>query len=291
MRVAALVVLLLVVAGCAAPMPTWSDRAVAVLDGMADRAQNHTFDAFLVPYVVEAAARAGLDPGSWPPGHPVMRDWTFPRGNYLGMLRPLYALALANPGIPEDQVQVQSAVLSGFDGKQFGDAALLNDDAFAILALAAAGSGSLWQVHDAAAYIADHANATGGWSYAAKGKPDIDSTGIMLAALRAAGRSVDATPVVAYLASAQRPEGGYGAMPGEPANCDSTVWAIRGLLAFGGEVPAAAWSYLASLRGPDGYAYVAGGAANALCTVEVATLFAVAGQMGTPEPAQISFES
>jgi len=160
--------------GCVSQAPTWEGLGRSTLEGL-ERADGR-FDPFLVPYVIEAAARIGLEPAEWPARHPVADDLAVPAVPYLATLRPSYALALANPGDAAVTSQVRAAALAGFAGKQFGDANLTLDDAFAILALAAVGNGAAPQVAAAADFLQAAANATGGWSYLRRGAPDVDST-------------------------------------------------------------------------------------------------------------------
>ena len=283
--------LALLLGGCLSPAaPTWQGLGQTTLAELAAQRTEGHFAPFLVPYVVEAAVRVGLEPAEWPQGRPVADDLVVPNEPYFSTLRPTFARVLANPGDRDVESQALAAVLAGFDGRQFGDASKTLDDAFALFTLAALGAGSSAPAQAAAGFLAASANATGGWSYLATGTPDVDSTGIVVAALAAVGRPPPAGPVEAFLTRATSLHGGSGAAPGAPVNCQSTVWAIRAELALGHPVPAMAWSFLASLRVARGWSAHAGEAADAFCSVEVATLFGVAHQAGVPVPSAFSFE-
>ncbi|MEA3189898.1 MAG: Squalene-hopene cyclase C-terminal domain [Thermoplasmata archaeon] len=208
--------------------------------------------------------------------------------NGTAALRPLHALALAyGPGNASVQA-LRDRVLATFDGHQFGDPQLLNDDAWSLKALRAAGVPAA----DARLQAAADALLRNGtaWSHAVGAAPDVDSTGMVLEGLAAAGRLDAATAAAAgaWVRAAQDPAGGWPMQPGGEANCDSTVWGIRALRATGGgEVPAAAWSFLAGLQGPDGgLSWVEGQPSNAYCTAEAAALWAeTGGGPATTEPA------
>jgi hypothetical protein len=281
----------LVLGGCLAPSaPTWTGLGTATLDALAAAQKDGKFDPFLVPYAVEAAVRNGIEPDTWPPRHPLLDALAVPAGPYLAQLRPSYALALANPGDPDVQSRVRATVLAGFDGIQFGDADKTLDDAFALLALAAIGNAASSQAAAAATWLVSAANATGGWSYLAHGAPDVDSTGMVMAALGAVGKAGDGFGL-AFADRAQGTDGGFGAAPGARSNCDSTVWAVRAHLVSGAPVPEAAWLFLASLHTRDGgWSLHPGEPSNALCSVEVATLFGAAADARLPVPAAFSFD-
>ncbi|MEK6986067.1 MAG: hypothetical protein AABX89_06775 [Candidatus Thermoplasmatota archaeon] len=292
-RFALAILLLPLVAGCAGTKETtWASLHQDALDQLATHRNDGRFSSFLAPYAVEAAALGGVDPNRWPTGDPAVVGLALPLGPYLSQLRPAYALALANPSDASVQSQLRSVVLAGLNGTQFGEPALLNDDAFALRALAAAGSDAAadgWR----AAVEGLARNQTGGWSYRMGVAPDTDSTGIVLVALGAANGLglANRTAALAFLAASRDGDGGYGTSPGEVANCHSTVWALRGHFALDAPTPNGAWAYLAALRAPGGWAYPTGGAVNAFCTAEVATLFGAAVAAGIPVPPAFSFES
>lgn len=274
-RVVALGVLLLFGAGCAQPGPSASNAEALddLLGYVASLRGDGDFQSGMAPYVVEVAWAAGRDPATWPPEHPVLPDVQVPAGGpLLQVLRPLYALALADaPGADERRARI----LESFDGEQFGDPLLLNDDAFALLALDADGEPDTSEaVRSSAGFLLAHRDG-GGWSYAIGGPAGVDTTGIALAALASAGRLADvpAADVAGFLAAA-RDGAGYAESTSGTANCDSTVWALRSLSLLGLDTPSAAWDFLISLQQVDGgIAYRPGQGSNGLCSVEVATLW------------------
>lgn len=251
------------------------DKALsALLDHVGGlRGADGTFPVATAPYVVEAAWASDLDPSVWPPEHPVLPDVRVAEGaTFLQSLRPLYALALADAPGADDR---RDALLAGFDGTQFGDPRLLNDDIFALLALDADGEADGSDaVRAASGFLLANRN-DGLWSYAVGGAGGIDTTGMAVTALAVSGRltEIPAAEVVNAIATA-RDGAGYAESAGDDANCDSTVWAIRGLTALGTEAPREAWLYLRTLQQADGgIAYRAGEESNGLCSTEVATLW------------------
>jgi hypothetical protein len=234
-----------------------------------------SFDAGMAPLIVEAAVAVGTDPAAWPTAsHPVLASLRPPGGpDLLAQVRSIHARAVAGHGTAQDVAAVQGAFHDG----QFGDPLLLNDDIWAIRALRALGVSRGDDLVQAAAHrLAGQQGDDGGWSWRLGAPSSTDVTGMALVSLQ----EVQALPpdgaarAGAYLAARQAggPDGGYAADTGA-SNCDSTVWAIRGLQALGTPAPATAWQSLAGLHQSDGgFAYQAGQPSNALCTAEAATL-------------------
>lgn len=286
--------------------PASTDAQAALGWLAAHRQPTGTFETGLAPLVVEAAMANGLDPSSWPEeSHPALASLVSAAASSPSLLagvRAMHARAIAGAATANDT----AALMGSYRGGQFGEETLLNDDIWALRTLVAAGA---W--HDPSARAAMQAAAQnlsaaqasdGGWSWQRGGASSTDLTGMVLVALRetaqAAGWKAEGAEASflpeAALSAAQRylqgagSNGGYGERAGTTPNCDSTVWAIRGLDAAAAQVPLGAWSYLAGLHGADGgFAYQAerdqrgGGSkgpqaapqpSNALCTAEVATL-------------------
>ncbi|HUR25148.1 MAG TPA: prenyltransferase/squalene oxidase repeat-containing protein [Candidatus Thermoplasmatota archaeon] len=275
-------------AGCTRPEP-WpdleaeADAAFASL--LAGRGDDGRWPPAQVPYVIEAAHAAGKDLHAWPQPVPVAHQVAWPPENasLLQALRPLLAVALAaHDGVDVDVAasqRVQDRVMAAFDGRQFGDPALLNDDAFALIVLGAAHVTWSSALDPAVDGLLANQSADGGWSWSVGGAGETDMAGLVLAGVTEAGaiHRVDRRPVLAFLDTTRSPGGGHALHPGGPPNCDSTVWAIRAHDAFGMPAPRGDWDFLVSLQRPDGsFAYTPGGPGNALCTSEAATLLAMA---------------
>lgn len=225
-------------------------------------------------YWVEAAVANGLDPAVWPEGSPLAPQVEIPPANasFIRLLRPLYALALA-----EDPraAGLRDRALAGFDGTQFGDAQAFNDDAFAILALRAAGlPSSDGRLQQAARGLQEHRNADGGWGWASGVRSSVDMTGMVLQALHQTHQlqasHLEGADTVLSLA---RSGPGYNEHVGGSGNCESTVWALRIHALDSKPIDADAWRFLRSLQQHDGgFAHASGGPSDAFCSSAMLTL-------------------
>jgi hypothetical protein len=142
-------------------------------------------------------------------------------------------------------------------------AGLVNQTAFAILALRAAGRPRGDRVIRAAAgWLAGQHNADGGFDFAGRGgSSGIDDTAAALQGLVAAGKRATKTVsrAAAFIAAHQNADGGMALSPGSASNAQSTAWAIQALTAAGRD-PARArrggarspLAYLTSLQGGSG---------------------------------------
>jgi energy-coupling factor transport system substrate-specific component len=114
---------------------------------------------------------------------------------------------------------------------------LINQTAFAILALRAAGRPARdGTVRAAARWVARRQNPDGGFNFARKGSPSgIDDTAAALQGLVAAGRKRTRAVrrAAAFLARQQNPDGGMPLARGGASNAQSTAWAVQGLVAAG----------------------------------------------------------
>ena len=154
------------------------------------------------------------------------------------------------------------------NGGQIGDPGLLNDDAWAILALRAAGvSAADPIVGDSVAFLLSKQNADGGWSYAPGVDSDSNDTAAVLMALSDVGNTSADVPVASaltYLATQQVDGGGFVyQLPCFWPGCDasdsaSTSWVVSALAKLG--LNPASWTkgsatpfdFLQSLQTGDG---------------------------------------
>src|SRR3989344_456319 len=142
------------------------------------------------------------------------------------------------------------AKLEGFfDGNQIGDAQLLNDDIFGVLALASAGISDN-AVSKSRQFILSHQNSDGGWGYATGIGSDSNMTAMAIAALSHTG-SVPSN-AFNYLSSTQHSSGGYGFIPGQTPDGASTAWVVMGLNSANRTVPSNAIQFLDSLQTSNG---------------------------------------
>jgi energy-coupling factor transport system substrate-specific component len=116
-------------------------------------------------------------------------------------------------------------------------AGLVNQTAFAILALRAGGRPrSDRAIRAAAGWVAGQHNADGGFNFAGRGgRSGIDDTAAALQGLVAAGKRQTKTVAraAAFIAARQNADGGLPLTPGGESNAQSSAWAIQGLVAAG----------------------------------------------------------
>jgi hypothetical protein len=232
----------------------------------------------MAPQMVEAAVAAGVDVHAWPSAsNPALSAVEVPPNStsFMDQLRPAYALALAGA---LNATAAAALMHAGFDGQQFGDPALLNDDAWALLVLEAAHSARGDAEAAAVRLLAANQGMDGGWSWHVGGTSEVDLTGMVMRALSGqdahdAALNLSLKRGAAFLAGAADSSGGFPITPGGTPNCDSSVWAVRGFWAAGTAASPRVFGFLASLRQADGsFAWKSGGAGEVFCTAEVVAL-------------------
>jgi len=148
------------------------------------------------------------------------------------------------------ELQARRAGDGSYDG-------LVNQTAFAVLALRAAGAGS----PRSARWLEDQQNKDGGFGFSG-GESSGEDTGYVLQALAVSGRRGGdaARTAVRYMKQAQDGSGGYSGV-GTPVNAQATAFAVQGLLAAGGGGGAVsdAIGYIRSLQAADGSIHYASG--------------------------------
>jgi len=122
---------------------------------------------------------------------------------------------------------------------QLGDASLINDDAWGIMALSSVGTpAGDTLIKNSAQFLVDNQNADGGWSWGVGFDSDTNDTAAVLMALASAGYTITNQAVqdgVAYLASQQNDDAGFPYQlpcfwPGcEASDSASTSWVISAL--------------------------------------------------------------
>lgn len=119
-------------------------------------------------------------------------------------------------------------------------AGLVNQTAFAILALRATGrSRNDRVIRKAVSWLAPQHNSDGGFNFAQKGGPSgIDDTAAALQALAAAGKrsTKTAKKAATFLAGQQNADGGMPLKKNGVSNAQSTAWAVQALVAAGRNV-------------------------------------------------------
>jgi energy-coupling factor transport system substrate-specific component len=129
------------------------------------------------------------------------------------------------------------AELAGKRWRNGSFAGLVNQTAFAILALRAGGrSRSDRTVRAAAGWLAGQHNGDGGFNFSGRGgRSGIDDTAGALQGLVAAGKRATRTVAraAAFIAARQNADGGLPLTPGGASNAQSSAWAIQALVAAG----------------------------------------------------------
>ncbi|MFA6307822.1 MAG: prenyltransferase/squalene oxidase repeat-containing protein [Patescibacteria group bacterium] len=145
------------------------------------------------------------------------------------------------------------------NNNQFGSQDLLNDDFWALMALA-----SVNKLQDTASiknFILEHQNSDGGWSWSTIGDSDSNDTAAAMMTLFDLGlntSSIEIIQALAYLQNTQNDDGGFGYDIASSSDGASTAWVIAALNKFG--IDASTWqknnntpkSFLESLRQADG---------------------------------------
>ncbi|MDZ4221350.1 MAG: prenyltransferase/squalene oxidase repeat-containing protein, partial [Patescibacteria group bacterium] len=121
---------------------------------------------------------------------------------------------------------------------QIGDATLLSDDMFGLLALSAAGvPANDALITQTINYIKTKQLSDGGWDWSASAtESSVDYTAMAIMALVGAGVSPSDDVVFnagGYLVMAQNDDGGFPIAPGGASNTASTAWALSALHAMG----------------------------------------------------------
>jgi hypothetical protein len=145
---------------------------------------------------------------------------------------------------------------------QIGDANLLNDDAWGILALRAAGVAETdVVVAGAKNYLLAHQETDGGWGYAVGAGADTNDTAAVLMALKDVGLSASDSSITSafqYLQQAQNSDGGFPYVSGSASDSGSTSWVLSAVQKYNQTI--SAWSknantpvsFLNSLQLTDG---------------------------------------
>ncbi len=162
------------------------------------------YDRSLVDYLRNDPVNSvrGMPPGTNPTGLVSIKDFA----------RMILVISAAGQD-PSNFGEVNYLVMlkSYFDGSQFADPDLIEDDAFAVLALVSCGEIDNNMVKNAIDHIKLKQNENGGWSTFGEDS-DVRVTSLAIQALMAAGENKD-SPVISnalyYLKNMQQDDGGY----------------------------------------------------------------------------------
>lgn len=231
------------------------------------------------PYDVHHAGPS-LDQALWYVDVTGMDSLTLSR-HILGLAASGHDLTAVN------EINLCAELKKGWNGKTFGEAKLLNDDIFGLLAARAckdAGLANLLRVT-----VTQGQNADGGYGITFKGKSSVDMTSAAIQALADAGTSLQASRD--YLKTQQNTDAGFPYQKGAFSNTASTAWAIAALVSLGEDPHAwnkaeeSPWSYLLTNQMATGaFRWTSGEESDVLMTT-----YAVTGLLGKPWPIVGSF--
>lgn len=202
-----------------------------------------------------------------------------PDVNYLKSTTGIHAtdyeapiLALTSAGKDPRTFAIENLVekLKAFySNNQIGDASIINDDIFGIMALISAGESTGDVVVEGAKnFVLQNQKSDGGWPFAVGSDSDTNMTAMAIMALLETGVSktdVSITKAIQYLKNAQNSDGGFPYDPKSPWGTDSDAssdaWVISAINKLGEDSDGSSWSkngnspvdHLLSLQTGAGY--------------------------------------
>lgn len=202
----------------------------------------------------------------------------------LGSSKNLLALSSVENANTETLNTLANNINSSMNNNQFGESSWLNDDFWAILALA-----SVSKIENGDSikdFILNNQNDDGGWSWATSGYSDTNDTAAAIMALLELGVSNDSLYIenaLDYLESAQNDDGGFGYDIQSNSDSNSTSWVISTLNKLyissntwekGNNTPL---TFLESLRQDDGSYLWTSGSTSGITLSTAYALLAISG--------------
>ncbi len=251
-------------------------------------------------WVTMAIAAAGEDPHDWRKGNNSIVDYLAANAGSASSATDYARMILAIVAADEDprdfgRKDFVELLKANYSGRQIGDASLLNDDFWGVMALISAGeSPSSRVVANCVAFIKDNQNGDGGWSWGVGGDSDVDDTAAAIMALVAAGESLGSDAItngLAYIKSTQMDNGGFESWGATNADTDS--WGINAIVATGQDPTSAGWTEngntpvddLLSFQQGDGSFYWQDGTPG--MSVPKTTGSAIQALLGEPHPVKV----
>ncbi|MBS7627064.1 hypothetical protein KEJ51_08565, partial [Candidatus Bathyarchaeota archaeon] len=202
-------------------------------------------------WAVMAIASAEQDPNTWEKGGVSVVQYLKNNVNQLSsctdysrFILSMVAARIDPETITKDGQGLVTKLKSFYDGSQFGDGGLVNDDFWAVMALISAG---VYKddpmIQKSLTFIKSKQNSDGGWSWAVGQTSDVDDTAAAIMALIAGGEPKTSTPItngLSYMKSQQLNSGGFGFMGSSSAETDS--WAIQAIVAAGQDPTSNDWT-------------------------------------------------
>lgn len=201
-------------------------------------------------WAVMAIVASGEDPHGWSNGGDSIIDYLKKNKDSLSSSTDYSRFILSMVAAGEDPRNVNGTDLvanleSFYNGTQFGDPSLLNDDFWAVMALTSAGiDKNDEKIQNATVFIKSNQNEEDhGWSWGVGADSDIDDTAAAIMALISADESQSSTHItngLEYMKSKQISNGGFDHGWGNSAESDS--WAIQAIVAVGQDPTSANWT-------------------------------------------------
>jgi len=199
-------------------------------------------------WVTMAITAAGEDPHNWKVGsNPSIVDYLAASAGSATSVTDYARMTLAIVAADEAPtsfggIDFVDALKTLYDDGQIGDASLLNDDFWGIMALVSAGeSASSGIIANSVGFIKNNQNDDGGWSWAINQSSDVDDAAW---ALIAAGESSDSNAIINglnYIKSQQADNGGFLSW-GAATNPSTDSWAIDAIVAAGQNPTSSNWT-------------------------------------------------
>ena len=201
-------------------------------------------------WAVMAIVASGEDPHDWSNGGDSIIDYLKKNTDLLSSSTDYSRFILSMVAAGEDPRNVNGTDLvatleSFYDGTQFGDPSLLNDDFWAVMALTSAGiDKNDEKIQNATVFIKSNQNeGDHGWSWGVGADSDVDDTAAAIMTLISADESQSSTHItngLEYMKSKQISNGGFDHGWGNSAESDS--WAIQAIVAVGQDPTSANWT-------------------------------------------------
>jgi hypothetical protein len=202
-------------------------------------------------WVVMAIVASGEDPHNWSNGGDSIIDYLKKNKESLSSPNDYSRFILSIVAAGENPRNVNGidfvATLESFyNGTQFGDPSLLNDDFWAIMALRSVGiDNNDEKIQNAVAFIKTNQNeGDGGWSFGVGSDSDVDSTAASIMALISVNESKTSTHIIdglEYIKTKQVSSGGFDSW-GYGTSAESDSWAIQAIVAAGQDPTDANWT-------------------------------------------------
>jgi hypothetical protein len=234
------------------PLETTDPEVADALDYLrGEQATDGSIGSFVdSAWVAMAIAASDEDPHDWQEGGNSIVDYLAANAGSAGSSTDYSRMILAIVASGEDPTNFGGrdfvSLLEGtYDdtSQQIGDESSLNDDAFGIMALVAAGQSQGSQIiTDAVSFLIDNQNGDGGWGYSVGSDSDVNMSSAVIMALISGGELASSGPLVgalAYIKSTQQAGGGFLYWGSTDAETDS--WAINAIVACGEDPNGAGW--------------------------------------------------